>query len=66
MFGACFVTQCLVSFLVLQPSHRERDSRLLYFNCAIAVVWLLVFSVFSSRYHGLFCEYGFPGHTYLS
>ena len=33
MLGPCFVLQSLVSFLVLQSSSLERESRLLYFCC---------------------------------
>ena len=33
VFGACFVVQYMMSFLVLQSSHWGRESGLLYFNC---------------------------------
>ena len=33
MLGLCFVLQYLVSFLVLQSSSWEKESRLLYFCC---------------------------------
>ena len=41
--------QYLVSFLVLQSSRWGRESWLLYLGCCLAVVWLLVLYVFSSR-----------------
>ena len=41
----------------------ERESWLLYFNCALAVQWLLGLNVSSSRYHRLVCDCGFFGYT---
>ena len=35
----------MVSYLVLQTSCGGRESRLLYFNCVLAVMWLLVLDV---------------------
>ena len=39
--------------LVLHPSRRRRESWLLYSDCMLAAMWLLVFSVSSSRCRGM-------------
>ena len=55
VFGPCFDMQYLVSFLVLKSSSCGRESCLLYFNCHVGAMWLLVlvFCVSSSRCYGL-------------
>ena len=62
MFSSCFVMQYLMSYLVLQSSHRGRDSWLLYFNCvAVSVVCLFP----TVPLVGLQCVIvAFPGHTH--
>ena len=56
VFGPCFVMQYLVSYLVFQSSPRGRECWLLYFNCVLAVVRLLVFCVSSLFCPGLVCD----------
>ena len=57
--GPCFIMQYSVSFLfLLQSSRLGRGNRLLYCNCILAVVWLSVICVSSSRRHGLVCDSG--------
>ena len=58
MFGPCSATQYLVFLLVLQSSRYVRGNRLLYFDCALAVMRLIVFCVPFSKYRGLVCESG--------
>ena len=43
-------------FLVLQPSRGGRESRLLYFDCILVVMWLFVFCAPSSRCRGFRAE----------
>ena len=58
MFGPCSAMQYLVFILVLQSSRYVRGNRLLYFDCALAVMRLIVFCVPFSKYRGLVCESG--------
>ena len=44
VFGACFVMQYVVSFLVLQPSRWGRESWLLKFYRLLDVMWLFFLS----------------------
>ena len=53
----------LASYLVLQSEREregeregERESLLLYFNCLLGFMWLLMFCVSSSRCPGLVCS----------
>ena len=47
MFRPCFDLQCLLPFLLMKT-----ESWLFYFNYVLAVLWLLLFSAFSSRCRG--------------
>ena len=47
MFVLCVVVQYLVYFLLLHLIVKERETWLLYFNCILDVMWLLVFHVSS-------------------
>ena len=54
------------SFLVLESSRRGRESWLLYFNCVITGMWLIMFCASFSWCHGLVCVIvAFPSHTHL-
>ena len=48
VLGPWFVMQYFVSFLVLQSSRWGREGWLLYFNCLLGIMWLLLFCDSSS------------------
>ena len=50
-------------FCMFEEKGRERERWFLYFNCALAVQWLLGLNVSSSRCHGLVCDFGIFGYT---
>ena len=52
--GPYFVVHCLVLFLVLLSSHWEKRELVSLLKLNLDVVWLLVFFVSSSRFHGFF------------
>ena len=60
MLGPCFVMQYFASFLVIQSSHRGRESWLLWLYCLLDVTSLLSVFAASSRRGQLFvvCECG--------